>query len=356
MQWKNESSYVYGTNGVIVLNDKSKIAGFDLDYTLIKTKSGRKFPVDGDDWTMYHETIINKLQRYFDDKYNIVIVTNQGGLKNKSKIDEFKRKIENFAKLIKLPFMILISTSNDRFRKPNTGLWTTHINGDKEQSFYCGDAGGLAKDFSDTDAKFAANLSVKFIHVNELVTGIKVHPIITYPIDFNVDVTKKYAKFIPSKFQEMIINIGYPASGKSYYTKKYILKNNYGYINRDTLRTMAKCTKYCEEQIRDNHSVVIDNTNLTKAHRKEFTDIAKKYKIKYRYIHFNTSFEQSMHNNYYRHAITNGDIGIIPKIVYNKMRKHYEIPTKDEGYYKMDTINFIAEIDNDDNYYKQYFY
>ena len=42
----------------------NKIAAFDLDGTLIKTKSGRRFPKDKDDWVIINETIKTKLKSY----------------------------------------------------------------------------------------------------------------------------------------------------------------------------------------------------------------------------------------------------------------------------------------------------
>ena len=39
-----------------------KIAGFDMDYTIIKTKSGKKFPQNKDDWELlFGETTRSKL-------------------------------------------------------------------------------------------------------------------------------------------------------------------------------------------------------------------------------------------------------------------------------------------------------
>ena len=41
----------------------------------------------------------------------------------------------------------------------------------------------------------------------------------------------------------MILMIGPPASGKSTFTKKYLVPHNYVHINRDTLQTQEKCLK-----------------------------------------------------------------------------------------------------------------
>ena len=55
----------------------STIAAFDLDYTLIKPKSGKKFPVDKNDWEWMYPNVLEKLKEYYENKYTIVIFTNQ---------------------------------------------------------------------------------------------------------------------------------------------------------------------------------------------------------------------------------------------------------------------------------------
>ena len=60
------------------IKDK-KVAGFDLDGTLIKTLSGKKFPIDENDWTWLYESIPYALQRISSD-FIIVIFSNQLGV------------------------------------------------------------------------------------------------------------------------------------------------------------------------------------------------------------------------------------------------------------------------------------
>ena len=45
-----------------------KFACFDLDYTLIKPKSGKKFPVDKNDWEWMYPNVPNKLREYYENR------------------------------------------------------------------------------------------------------------------------------------------------------------------------------------------------------------------------------------------------------------------------------------------------
>ena len=54
-----------------------KVLFADLDGTLIKTRSGKDFPVDKDDWTI-PSYVIRSIRKYAPDY--LLIVTNQGGI------------------------------------------------------------------------------------------------------------------------------------------------------------------------------------------------------------------------------------------------------------------------------------
>jgi bifunctional polynucleotide phosphatase/kinase len=58
---------------------RPKIAGFDMDGTLITTKSGKVFAVDKNDWRLlYEQQTVKQLERlHEDERFKIVIMTNQ---------------------------------------------------------------------------------------------------------------------------------------------------------------------------------------------------------------------------------------------------------------------------------------
>lgn len=355
---------VYRYNGdYINLTVNTPIAGFDMDCTIITSKSGKKFPINQDDWMFYNNSVIDKLQRY-SSEYQLVIITNQKILSKKPKqIDGWKKKIKSICKQIDRPILLLASLKDDVYRKPFTGLWDKYIICDKERSFYCGDAGGLGarvinkdkinKDFSDSDIKFAYNVGVRFIHRDEFIYNVSHKNNISYDVNLS-NIKKGRYVFKPfSSKQELIIMVGYPGSGKSYYVENYILQHNYKYISRDVLKTKSKVIKVLKESIIAGQSVVLDNTNPSKDIRKEYIQIAKDNNVKCRCIVFNTSFNHSYHNNMYRMVKTGKKV---PIIAYRIYKKKYEDPKLNEGFYKIDKIDFKLDPSfNDKIYYKYYF-
>lgn len=364
--WIVQDNYLLCKNHTDDISNK-KIAGFDLDDTLIKTKSGNIFGTSVDDWEFYNDCVTKKLKDLVVDGYYIVIITNQLGItKGKVDINMWKKKIENIITLLNLNVTVFASLKEDLYRKPRMGFWDM-TNGDKSLSFYCGDAGGLSKrtingididkDFSDSDLKFALNVGIKFVHRDEFIFGLdysnKTYNV-NYPIKFS-DIKQVKYEFIPNK-PEMILMIGFPGSGKSTFSKKYIVQHNYEYINQDTLKTFPKCIDALEKALLANKSAVVDNTNLTRDVRKKYIDIAKKYKVKYRCFNFLTPIKICIHNSYFRNYQTNGVNPIIPSIVYNTMNKKYEKPEKDEGFYEINEIEFGLDLsDIDKEKYMKYY-
>jgi len=185
-----------------------KIAGFDLDSTLIETKSGMKFARGVDDWQWWSSTdtsnVLTKLKQTVDEGYLVVIFTNQGGVladKTKKSYVNFTTKLSKIVDTIKLlveqPCEILVFAAtmkpkgkkvhiseasaklHDLYRKPQVGMWnelTTFLTKgdlklDLDNSFYVGDAAGRKNDFLDSDKEFASNIGLQFYTPEQFFEG-----------------------------------------------------------------------------------------------------------------------------------------------------------------------------------------
>ena len=62
---------------------------------------------------------------------------------------------------------------------------------------------------------------------------------------------------------EMVVLIGPPASGKSTLCSDHFV--GYKRVNQDTLKTFTACTRYAKRCLAEGTSLVIDNTNATRA-------------------------------------------------------------------------------------------
>lgn len=393
MKWLVDKEYLVGIYKLKSFNfsKKNNIAGFDLDSTLIKTKSNKIHATDKDDWKFLYPNVPPNLKKLHKDGYQVVIFTNQKGIAKPNKdgndkIEPWKEKVENIVKLLNIPIIVLVSLAGGMYRKPSTSLWDKYIKYDKEKSFYVGDAFGRGprqvnkqytrKDFADTDLKFGKNLGVKCYSPEKFfqkIDDIKYYTT-NYPINLEKQIieTSRLGKTITRKLngtyqpfkplsqkdgQCMVILCGFPGSGKSYYSKKYIEPYGYVRINRDTLKTIPKCIRKCRDELDKNNSVIIDNTNPSIKSRKDFIDLAKEYNIPCRMIRFTTSMDLSMHNSGFRNVILNGARSHIPIMVYRIWNKQFEVPSKTEGFTHIMNIDFAFE-DNKhtmEKYYKYYY-
>jgi bifunctional polynucleotide phosphatase/kinase len=332
---------------------------------LIKPKIGKRYN-DKHDWVFFTNEVPKIINDYSKSGYDIFIISNQKGLKTEEQKKAWNNKIKQVLNKLKPnEITVLAANKDDIFRKPRMGLWEKYLPlYDKSQSFYVGDAGGLPKrkigndtfkDFSDTDLKFAINCGIKFIHRDEIFLKQKINNsdlIPSYPFQFKNIKIGKYDK-IKLKNKTMYINVGYPGSGKSFFTNNY-LTGKFVLVSMDTLKTKSKCKKMCAEAGMSNSPIVIDNTSPSVEARKYYIDIAKKLNYKVVCHYFNTSRGLSIHNNIYRSTMSKRQI--VPQVAYNIYGSKFVKPNKNEGFDKILEFDFILDKRFIGDDYFKYFY
>merc|ERR1719342_989486 len=216
-------------------SDSSKIASFDIDGTLITTKSGRVFPLDEHDWKIIYSEVPGKLKQLVEDGFKLVWITNQAGIaKGKLTIQQFSKKVVNILSRLGVNATVFVSTADTGyFRKPRPGIWEwlelrgNGVKVEKEESFYCGDAAGREagfitgkkKDFSCSDRLFAENVGVKFYTPEEFFLGNKATSKFTRPFKPIKDAEKNLldpstSRLVPSSLT-LTMMVGIQGSGKS---------------------------------------------------------------------------------------------------------------------------------------------
>ena len=377
LTWKQSGSILVGnTSGQV--KGSNKVAGFDIDGTIITTKSGRKFPIDANDWKVQFSVIPGRLQKLVREDYTIAFFTNQMGIKkNRPPVGEFKAKIESLVGILGIPVTVMAACESDINRKPCIGMWNhfcQYNNGGndvhKVDSFYVGDAAGrvenwapkMKKDFSCSDRKFAANISIPFYTPEEFFLNSnkarfswgEFQPM---DIDPHTLLEPEGAKITASS-QEIILFMGPPACGKTTFYQKYLQPQGYIHVNRDTLGSWQKCVTECEKAIELGKSVVIDNTNPDVDSRKRYLTVAGKYNTPTRCFLFTASIPHCKHNNKFRELKSIGNSGYKPvnDIAFNSYSARYNQPDVSEGLSEIIRVNFIPDFQSteDTELYSQY--
>lgn len=310
----NKSSVItFEINGSID-KDNRLIGAFDYDHTLVKPKNGREFPINKEDWQFLRPNVTSNIKKLHEDGYSIYIFTNQT---KEWKIDMIKESLGT----LNIPIKVIVGFGSSKdpkvIRKPNKKLFFDYVkvsvaSNFSKKSFYTGDAHNKLIHFSDSDRKFAENIGMKFKIVEDI-----------FPIELT---KKKDTKNYQKDYQEIIIFVGPPASGKSSFARKKL--KSYQILSGDILKTLPKMISAAKKHLDESYSVVFDATNPKPENRAQIIELAKKYDIPVRCFVFNVEIEQAIEWNTKRFNETGKKI---PRISFYVFRKNYVKPTVEEG-------------------------
>lgn len=294
-----------------------KIAAFDYDSTLVKTKSGNPFPANIDDWTWFRSSVPQKLIDLYKQGFCIMIFTNQS---KDWKIDQIQLALSTVRMNGNvLPVRMVIARDKILY-KPNPELFYKSIGQFNERdirnilskSIFVGDALGRSpNDYSDSDLVFGTNVGFATISAPEDVFPAAAQNPKTFPL---------------SNKQEIVVLVGYPGSGKTTFVNRTFSANDrYKILHGDDFKTAAAMISQGKKLLQESFSVVFDATNPTVEKRSQYIQLARSFKIPTRCIYLATSLEESLLRNNLR-------IKPIPKVVFFKYRKNFIKPTVSEGF------------------------
>uniref|UniRef100_A0AAX7T0T6 PNK FHA domain-containing protein n=1 Tax=Astatotilapia calliptera TaxID=8154 RepID=A0AAX7T0T6_ASTCA len=320
------SLMVYTAAGV---KGSDKIAGFDIDGCIITTKSGKVFPTAPDDWKILYPEIQPKLASLLKKGYKVVFFTNQLGIaKGKLRPEVFKSKVEDILVISLSVFQVFVATGPGIYRKPVMGMWNhlcekanDDVTVDMTQSFYVGDAAGRPENWALGKKKKDFSCS------DRLVRAMLYDP---------------PSASLTSGDTEVIVAVGFPASGKSTFFHTHVIPKGYVYVNRDTLGSWQNCVSACERALKEGRSVTVDNTNPDPESRKRYVDVAKAAGVPCRCFHFSATLEQAKHNNRFREmAPSDSKHAKVNDMVFHSYKKHFQAPALSEGFSEILQIHFV---------------
>ena len=158
----------------------ARVAAFDLDDTLQKTRSGKPgyMVTDLADFVYWSDAVRPKIRELHAQGVKIVVFSNQGGVKGAlegKRAAVVRARLDALAADLQVPLLAFCATQKGPekdpkgFRKPLAGMWdhfASACNGgvapNLTECYYVGDAAGRPGDHSDSDKAFAAAVGMRF--------------------------------------------------------------------------------------------------------------------------------------------------------------------------------------------------
>jgi bifunctional polynucleotide phosphatase/kinase len=289
---------------------RDKMVGLDYDWTLVNPKGGETFPTNIDDWEWYSSIVPEKLQKYYDDGYMLVVFTNQS---KPWKCDQIRFVMES----LNIPLFIVVAKVKSEY-KPNTILFDTLFTEneiDKSKSFFIGDALGRKNDFADSDKVFAQNIGIQYFPPEKIFLSNNF-------LKYDVSTIHLQDTHI------LVIMMGFPGSGKTTIANEICNDKQFVHIKGDDYKSNTpKMLKASLDHIKDKKSIVFDATNSSIKKRKLYVDFALKHSYSVECIHISTPLDVS-----YKRSLMRQEEKKVPKIAFSVYKKYYEAPTEEEGF------------------------
>jgi bifunctional polynucleotide phosphatase/kinase len=269
------------------------VAGFDFDGTLVKPREGRRFPKDRADWRWARWGVPARIRDLATEGWTIMIITDQTK-------DWKGDMIQDVITALGVQVTLLVQRTT---KKPDTSLV---LAGGVVPSFYVGDAAGRPGDWSDCDKQFAQNLGVPF-HT---------------PEEFFASEPQRRRIVQRGAENEVLVMVGYPASGKSTLARTLEAESGYIRVDGDEMPTATAMVRYAKRY--PGRAIIFDSTGGTVARRAQFIDWAKSEGRPVRIVWVTTDIDTAMDWNALRS-------NPIPAVAYYTYRKHFEPPTDAEA-------------------------
>ncbi|KAL7468589.1 hypothetical protein ACHAXS_008819 [Conticribra weissflogii] len=291
---------------------RNKVAGFDLDQTLVQWRCSG-WPSRPDHYELWNANVINRLRQLHDEEqYKLVIFSNQGGIRGAFQgktATRIKGIIDWIEKLVCRPLFAVCSTQkNGGYHKGNSGMWhimKEYCNGGEEVhphlSFFVGDSDGSGTDSTDlqnqyqqtgVDKMFAENVGLNFYTPNEFFETSNMDKrrslsILQPPPHLSEQVLNTRAALFGGYLggPVLLILCGAQGSGKSTFSQRLVDgRTSWRHCNQDSIRNgqpgdRKAVEKAVRTSLKQGKNVVLDRMHLDPTQRAPFLEIGKELNV-----------------------------------------------------------------------------